>query len=96
MLGLGKKAAESAILFLALYAAVFIPLGERTLWQHTVAILSTHEAKRAGGELTQAATRMLFELTDFEAKPVRGKPQIPDLPRPGKGTSPSRSNADEP
>jgi hypothetical protein len=94
VLGIGRKAAESAILFLALYAAVFVPLGERTLWQHTVAIFSTREAKRAGGELTQAATRMLFELSDFEAKPVRGKPVVPDLPRP-KGGAPARATDDD-
>jgi hypothetical protein len=40
---------------------------------------------------------MLFELSDFEAKPVRGKPQIPDLPRPSKSTGPARqSSNDEP
>jgi hypothetical protein len=93
VLGLGRKAAESAILLLALYAAVFIPLGERTLWQHAVAILSTHEAKRAGRELTQAGTRMLFELTDFEARPVRGKPQVPPLPQPQRARS---RESDEP
>jgi hypothetical protein len=92
VLSLGKRAAESLIVLLALYAAVFVPLGERTLWQHACAILGTPEAQRAGRELTIAGGRMLRELSDFQARPVRGKPQVPDLPRRSR---PGPSNNDD-
>lgn len=70
------------MLVMALYAAVFVPLGERTLWQHAVAVFGTPEAQRAGREIRQAGGRMLLELTDFEARPMRGQPHLPDLPKP--------------
>ncbi len=79
MFSLGKRALEAVILLAALYTFVFVPLGERTLWQHTRAIFSTPEAQRAGRELTQAGGRMLHELTDFEPQPVRGEPKVPEL-----------------
>jgi len=67
------------VVLLALYAAVFVPIGERTLWQHAVAVFSTPEAQRAGREIKAAGGRMLLELTDFEPKPVRGEPKLPQL-----------------
>jgi hypothetical protein len=89
VLSLGKRAIEAVILLVALYAFVFVPLGERTLWQHTRAIFSTPEARQAGRELTQAGGRMLHELTDFEARPVRGEPKVPELAT----TSPRESDS---
>lgn len=88
MLSLGKKAIEAAVVLLALYAALFVPLGERTLWQHARAVFGTEEAQRAGRELRQAGGRMLHELTDFEPLPVRGEPRVPPLPPP-RNTEPT-------
>ncbi len=76
---LGRRAIEAAILLLALYAVVTVPLGQRTLWQHARAVFSTPEAKRAGREIQAAGGKMLQELTAFEAKPVRGEPTVPEL-----------------
>jgi hypothetical protein len=79
VLNLGKRAVEAAVLLLALYAAVFVPLGERTLWQHAQAVFTTPEARRAGREIQHAGGRVLNELTDFDARPVRGEPKLPEL-----------------
>jgi hypothetical protein len=91
VLGFGRKSLEAAVLLMALYAAVFVPLGERTLWQHALAVFGTPEAQRAGREIRQAGGRMLLELTDFEALPVRGQPRLPELPGPDRKGSGSLS-----
>lgn len=82
MFKLARRAAECAILLVALYAAVFVPLGEKTLWQHARAVFSTPEAKDAGREIQQAGGKMLQELRAFEPRPVRGEPEVPQLATP--------------
>ncbi len=79
MFKLGRRVIEAAILLVALYAMVTVPLGDRTLWQHAHAVFSTPEAKRAGREIQSAGGKMLQELTAFDEKPVRGEPQLPEL-----------------
>ena len=71
MLGFGRKGLEAAVLVMALYAAVFVPLGERTLWQHAVAVFGTPEAQRAGREIRQAGGRMLLDRFDDPHEPLR-------------------------
>jgi hypothetical protein len=95
VLGLGKKTLETAVVLLALYAALLVPLGERTLWQHAVAIWRTPEAQRASRELKQAGGRMLLELSDFEARPMRGSPRLPPLKAPQRTANNNDSAAND-
>ena len=84
MFKLARRAVECVILLIALYAAVFVPLGQKTLWQHARAVLSTPEAKDAGREIHQAGDKMLRELRTFEQRPVRGEPKVPPLATPSE------------
>jgi hypothetical protein len=76
---LPKRALEAAVLFFALYAFIFVPLGEKTGYQHLKAILSTEEAGRAGDELKTAGSRMLDELLRFHEGRYEGEPVLPQL-----------------
>lgn len=77
MTKLPRRALELAVAFFALYAFIFVPLGERTGFQHLQAILSTPEAERAGKELEAASSRMLRELLSFRTGPYEGEPVVP-------------------
>jgi hypothetical protein len=76
---LPKRALEAAVVFFALYAFLFVPLGEQTGFQHLKAILSTEEAGRAGNELKTAGSRMLSELLRFHNGKYEGEPVLPEL-----------------
>lgn len=79
MTTLPKRALEAAVLFFALYAFVFVPLGEKTGFEHLRAILATEEAGLAGEELKNAGSRMLEELLRFHTGKYEGEPVLPDL-----------------
>ena len=79
MVKFARRPLELCIAFFALYAFIFVPLGERTGFQHLKAILSTEEAQRAGVDLKNAGSRMLGELLAFHNDNYRGEPVVPDL-----------------
>jgi hypothetical protein len=81
VLSLGRRAIDLAVLFLALYALAFVPLGRRTGLEHLQAILGTRAARDAGRDLGQAAERLGHRLLGG-SEPItpRGKPALPVLP----------------
>jgi hypothetical protein len=80
---LGSRAIEIVVFLFALYAFAFVPLGKRTGLEHVKAILTTNEAKEAGGELVEAGDRLKRQvLGGGGVSPIRGEPLIPEL-RPG-------------
>jgi hypothetical protein len=83
VLGLfGKRAIDLAVLFLAVYAFAFVPLGKRTGLEHLRAVLDTRPARTAGHELVEATERLRAKLLGSdEAAPSRGVPVVPKLPR---------------
>lgn len=87
MLGLfAKRPFEVVVLFFALYAFVFVPLGKRTGFEHLKAILGTPAAKNAGSELLDAADRLRRRLLggggSAEAPlPKRARPGVPEFGR---------------
>jgi len=83
VLGLfGRRAIDLAVLFLALYAFAFVPLGKRTGLEHVRAILRTHAAEDAGHELMLAFDHLKARLLGSdEPVPARGVPVVPKLPR---------------
>jgi hypothetical protein len=76
---LARRALELLVAFFALYAFIFLPLGEKTGLEHLKAIVATKEAQHAGAELKTAGSQMLSELLDFKADPYRGDPVLPKL-----------------
>ncbi|HVU00936.1 MAG TPA: hypothetical protein VHE30_04260 [Polyangiaceae bacterium] len=92
MLGLfGKRAIDLAVLFLAAYTFVFVPLGRHTGLEHLKRILATSAARSAGHEIVEAADRLKGRVlggdghasSDDRERPVlpRGNPSVPRLPR---------------
>lgn len=84
MLGLfGKRAIDLAVLFLALYAFAFVPLGKRTGLEHLRAVLQTRPARDAGHEIREAAEHLWARLlgSDDDTTPKHGIPVVPKLPR---------------
>lgn len=58
-----KRAVNTVFAFFALIAFFRVPLGEKTGYQHAVAIFSTEPAKEAGRSLAEVSQRMAQELT---------------------------------
>lgn len=79
MTKLPRRALELCVAFFALYAFIFVPLGEHTGFEHLKAILSTREAERAAAELKTAGSRMLAELLAFHSGAYKGEPVLPEL-----------------
>lgn len=67
------------------YVTFFIPLGQRTLWEHLMRIASTPEARELGHEATQAGKRLgesMLREGDASARDAG----VPDAARgPGHG-----------
>ncbi len=82
MLGIfGRRAIDLAVLFLALYAFAFVPLGRHTGLEHLRAILGTPAAREAGQDLLDAAERLQRRLFDDEPARPHGNPAIPHMRR---------------
>ena len=68
------------MLFFALYAFAYTPLGDRSALEHLLAVLRTPQATHAGEQLTDAARRLRSDLgTDQVTLPGRGAPTLPTL-----------------
>lgn len=52
-----KTCVLSVLLAVTLYGVFFVPLGERTLWEHLSRIAATEEAQDLGREADQASER---------------------------------------
>ncbi len=85
MLGtFGKRALDLAVLFLALYAFAFVPLGRKTGLEHAKAIIHTDAARAAGRDVLDAVDRLRHRLLDDDhEEPIapRGKAGAPKLPK---------------
>lgn len=89
----GRRAIDLAVLFLALYAFAFVPLGKKTGLDHLRAILRTAPARDAGAEILRAADRLRHRLLDgddgangsrdgdSDRSSDHGAPVVPRLPR---------------
>ena len=90
----GRRAFEMLVGLFALLGFVYVPLGQKTGFEHLKAIAATAPARQAAAELLQAAlwarARLLGELTGDGASaepappspPGKGGPK-PKLPRLG-------------
>jgi len=97
VLSLGRRAIDLAVLFLALYALAFVPLGRRTGLEHLRAILRTRAARDAGRDLLEAAERLRHRLLDSD-EPInaRGAPVMPALPRKAPPNAAARTSGEGP
>ena len=59
-----KRAFQLVVLFFAIYAFAFVPLGRKTALEHIRAIAGTEEAHRAASELQGGVKRLVNELRE--------------------------------
>jgi len=82
----GRRVAEALVALFALLGFVFVPLGEKSAFQHAVAIFSTPAAVVAFGELAGAVERLKDRVLDTVVK-VRAAPEReprPEVPKLGE------------
>ena len=79
----GRRIAEALVALFALLGFVFVPLGQKTAFQHAVAVFSTPAAAIAFHELTGAVLRLKDRVSEAIApapKPEsQPKPELPKL-----------------
>ena len=66
---MAKRLFKGIVLFFALYAFAFVPLGKRTALEHVRAIVLSPEAKEAATELQGGAKRLVHKLRGASAAP---------------------------
>src|SRR5262245_46103171 len=64
-----KRLFQAVVFFFAVYAFVFVPLGQKTALEHVRAIAGTPAAKTAATELSGGVKRLVHELRN-EARRV--------------------------
>jgi hypothetical protein len=93
----GRRVAEALVALFALLGFVFVPLGQKTAFEHAVAVFSTPAATLAFRELVATGYRLRDKLLEA-ALPARAEPpgptgtqpkaEVPDLE---PGTKPKRN-----
>jgi hypothetical protein len=80
----GRRIAEALVALFALLGFVFVPLGQKTAFQHSLAIFSTPPAIAAFRELAGTVYRLKDRVLEAVAPPSapkdQPKPEIPKLP----------------
>jgi hypothetical protein len=61
---MAKRVFQGVVLFFAIYAFVFLPLGKKTGLEHVQAIMGSSAAKQAGTELKGGVERLVQRLRD--------------------------------
>jgi hypothetical protein len=74
----GRRIAEALVALFALLGFVFVPLGQKTAFEHTFAIFSTPPAVGAFRELAGAVLRLRDKVVEAVAPAA-----TPKHPRPG-------------
>ena len=59
---MAKRIFQGVVLFFALYAFVFVPLGKKTALEHVRAIMDTPAAQDAASEVKGGVTRLVRRL----------------------------------
>ena len=90
MLGLGnlgKRLAEGVVGLFAILGFLYVPLGRRTGFEHTCAVLGTPAAAAALEDLTRTALDLRQRAIDFVSRHASAqlpppRPEAPPEPRP--------------
>jgi hypothetical protein len=61
---MAKRIFQGVVLFFAIYAFVFVPLGKKTALEHVRAIVGTPAAQDAADEVKGGVTRLVRRLQD--------------------------------
>jgi hypothetical protein len=87
---IARRAADFSIGFFALLGFVWVPLGERTAWEHLRAVLASEAAVEARREAVEAGRRLYGAMigeavagpSSTEVAPPAPQRPNPDSPRP--------------
>lgn len=66
-----RRLFQLVVLFFAAYAFVFVPLGQKTAFEHVKAIVRTPAARQAGSELKGGVERLVTRLRDEAEQATR-------------------------
>lgn len=75
-----RSVAELFILLLAAYAFFRVPIGQKTSWEHLVAIFSTEPAREAAREYKAAGEELRDELVGRVGRGARSSDSDAGLP----------------
>jgi hypothetical protein len=67
---MAKRLFQGLVLFFALYAFVFLPLGKKTALEHIQAIVGTPAAQNAAEELEGGVRRLVKRLREQAPEPI--------------------------
>jgi hypothetical protein len=81
---LGRRLAESVVGLFAILGFVYVPLGRRTGFEHTRAVLSTPAASAAIEDLSRTALELRQRALDFVTRHTMAQGDVPKAPPPGQ------------
>src|SRR5215831_16702110 len=84
-----KRSFQAVVLFFALYAFCFMPLGRKTALEHVRAIAGTPAAKQAATELGGSVTKLVNRLRSEAQRSVDGAGDNAAAPNADPGTAPA-------
>ncbi len=89
---MAKRVFQGVVLFFAIYAFVFVPLGKRTGLEHVRAIAGTSAAQQAGTELKGGVERLVQRLRDQAQQSTESSDRaLPPDRKQARSTEPPRS-----
>ena len=80
----GRRAVDSVVALFAILGFCFVPLGEQTGFEHTLALVQTVPAREAGAGFLNAVSRARALRVGLLAAPERGTEPLP-LPSSSSG-----------
>lgn len=80
----GRRAVDSVVALFAILGFCFVPLGEKTGFEHTLALVQTVPAREAGVGLLNAVSRARALLVSLLSRPTPGTEPLP-LPSSSSG-----------
>lgn len=86
---MGRRAIESVVGLFAVLGFGCVPLGSKTGWEHTLALVRTAPAQDAAAGLVRAFARARARVVSVLPAPD-GESGAPQLPRPNPSTAPVR------
>jgi dsDNA-specific endonuclease/ATPase MutS2 len=91
---MAKRIFQAVVLFFAIYAFVFVPLGRKTALEHIRAIVGTPAAQQAATELQGGVKRLVHRLRDEAQRTAEGMDEDEEFAADQeKPTSPEPSKA---
>jgi hypothetical protein len=92
----GRRLVEGVVSLFAMLGFVYVPLGQRTGFEHARAVLSTPAASAAIEDLTTTALRLRGQAVGFLTGHAPDAPQTEPDPRAHQPPGPQKGNAPRP